>query len=817
MNKILSILTLLYAFASMDIAVNAEERTFVTINARNGLADNSAQTLYCTEKGRLIVSTIGHINLYNGGTFSHIYSDDADDYTLKKYLGRNHLYVDSKDRAWLKDRNTVKCLDIITEHFYKDISQVFNSEGVRGTVDDIFVDSSERLWMLSGNTLIAQSVKQRIAVDPKQVLQDVETDGDRIFLFYDDSSVEILDMNSGKRIARTYSLFGKDREFYFRTSLLYKSGKKIYQIRNARSDGGILQEYDIETGKFRLMMKLPYTMASMDVFDNTLYIASQYGYWKYNLKDDTQEHVDKLTLEDGSLLETDINAILFDKQGGMWIGTQKRGLLYGKQYSTPFHTYHWSDPRYAGYEAIVSKVEMDSEKLKERGTLCYFKDSRGWQWIGSISGLRLLKPGHTIPIVFTEKDGLTNSVIHSVVEDNNHNIWVATSDGISMLEINDGAITFINNHQQEDNVPPESFVEGKSICLDDGLIIMKSVDHVVVFNPSVFKSSKKSLFKLYPFFSQLYVNGQLMGAGKEIGENIPLEKSAAYTDKIELNYNQNSVILVFSGLNYFRPRQTFYRVRVIGIDDKWKVLSCQDSEALVDDNGILHYQLFGLTPGKYRVEVQASMRPDVWDGETRVVELNVKEPWWRATGMIVTLLAVILILLVVNFRMFGFNYRIKLKQLSMDGDVVRKIANFVKRAEEMADNPNQLNAADDFMDEDDDRVKLEHEFISVMLNIQPLLKERKVEELTVSILRDHAGYAKEKFYKLMVRNIFKNPRMLAKAIQIQKARNMLIETDKSIDEIAEAVGYDSTNTFIANFYHNYKKTPMAYREMMGRR
>lgn len=811
------ILALIYALACVSYAAKAGQSSFVTINVRNGLADNSAQTLFCTEKGRLIVSTIGHINLYNGDSFSHLYSDDADEYTLKKYLGRYHLYVDSKDRAWLKDRNMVKCLDITTEQFCKDISKVFISEGVRGTVDDLFVDSSGRLWLLCGNALFGESVKHTITVDEKQVLQDVETEGNRLFLFYDDSSVEIHDMSNGKTVGRTYSLFGADREKYFRTSVLLKHGNKIYQVRNARSDGGILQEYDINAGTFKMMMELPYTMAGMAVFNDNMYVASQYGYWKCNLKDGTKEHVEYLMLDDGTKLYTDINAILFDKQGGMWIGTQKRGLLYAKQFPSPFNSYHWSDPRYGEYEAIVDKVEMDEEKIKERGVICYFQDSRGWQWTGTNAGLRLLKKGQNVPVVFTENDGLVNSVIHSVVEDKNNNIWVATSGGISMIEITNGAITFINNHQIEDNVPTESFVPGKAICLDDGRIIMKSVDHVVVFDPSVFKSSKRNLFVLNPFFSQLYVNGQLMHAGEKIDDNVPLVKSAAHTDKIELNYNQNSVILVFSGLNYFRPRQTYYRVRVIGIDDKWKVMSHNDSEDLVDNNGILRYRLFGLNPGEYRVEVQVSMRPDVWDGETRVVNLSIKEPWWRTTGMIVTLLVVILVLLVANFRIFGLNYRIKLKQVQLEGDVIRKIQNFINRAEGIADNPKQLNMGDDNVDDDNENNKLEPEFISVMLSMIPLFNKRKTEDVTLSMLRDNAGYSKEKFYKLLVRNIFKNPRMLAKAILLQRARNMLIETNKSVDDIALAMGYDSTNAFISSFYHAYKKTPMAYREMMGKK
>ena len=58
--------------ASVSMSAQEEQRIFYTFDASNGLADNSAQTLKCTRTGRIVITTIGHVNFYDGSAFSHI-------------------------------------------------------------------------------------------------------------------------------------------------------------------------------------------------------------------------------------------------------------------------------------------------------------------------------------------------------------------------------------------------------------------------------------------------------------------------------------------------------------------------------------------------------------------------------------------------------------------------------------------------------------------------------------------------------------------------------------------------------------------------
>ena len=87
---LLSILLLLGLQAKAD----ESWREFRMYNASNGLADNSAQGVMCTKSGRMVITTIGHINFYDGNEFSHIDPVQQDVFPLPDYQGHYHPYFD---------------------------------------------------------------------------------------------------------------------------------------------------------------------------------------------------------------------------------------------------------------------------------------------------------------------------------------------------------------------------------------------------------------------------------------------------------------------------------------------------------------------------------------------------------------------------------------------------------------------------------------------------------------------------------------------------------------------------------------------------
>ena len=129
-----------------------------------------------------------------------------------------------------------------------------------------------------------------------------------------------------------------------------------------------------------------------------------------------------MIMENGQVVSTNLNVICFDRQGGMWVGTERRGLLYSRPYQAPFTAYTWNDREALTYFKYVENLP-ESAKFRGKDVNCYFQDSRGWIWVGTGQGLQLYrKETDVLPQVITKRDGLLNNVIHSVIEDQLHNI-----------------------------------------------------------------------------------------------------------------------------------------------------------------------------------------------------------------------------------------------------------------------------------------------------------------------------------------------------------------------------------------------------------
>ena len=129
------------------------KRFFRNYSAADGLADNSAQTITCTRTGRMVITTMGQINFYDGQGFTYINPMGEDFYPLPKYQGNYHLYFDKYHHLWLKNTHNVTCVDLTTETFANSVQEELMKFGVEKPVQDLFVDSYGVAWLLTEDGL----------------------------------------------------------------------------------------------------------------------------------------------------------------------------------------------------------------------------------------------------------------------------------------------------------------------------------------------------------------------------------------------------------------------------------------------------------------------------------------------------------------------------------------------------------------------------------------------------------------------------------------------------------------------------------------
>ena len=812
MRRRLFILVWLLACVLSVMAVTSR-RVFQAYTASNGLADNSAQTIRCATSGRLVITTMGQINFFDGNRFSFIDPSKEKMYPLPSYIGNYHVYVDKYHHMWLKNTHTVSCVDLLTEMFVNSIEDEFHKFGISEDVKDLFVDGEGVAYLLTDKGLFSVDSRKYYKVREKCNLQDLDTYKERyLLLFYETGVVDVLELSTGTSVYSSKAYGEFDARKYNRSSVLYRDDHVFYQIRNGDKEA-VLQSFDITKWEWRQLMASPYHLNNLDKRGRYLYIPCEYGYWVYELDTGKAGHVEELKLMDGRVLTTDNNALCFDQQGGMWIGTEKWGLLYSRPNNPPFTVYTWDQPEAMKYDAMMANVPS-YRTFKGKTVNCLLKDSRGWVWVGTPSGIQLYqKDSDNLPKVFSRRDGLLNNVIHSIVEDKLHNIWVGTSYGVSCLILgDDGRLIDILSYNQYDNVPEESFVNGKALCLPDSTVVMQLLDHVIAFNPSQMLTIHSSMgFKLYPEIVGLMINGNRVRTGDEMNGKVILDRALIRMREFNFDYDQNSLSLTFSALNYFRPQQTYYRVRIKEQDDVWKVMTPYNSQGMVDSKGQFHLPLPSLSPGTYTIELQASMSIEDWDTEPREWVIHINEPWWRATGLFVLLGLVLLALFLLNVFLYVRNSNMRLRRISEEKVILRRIKMFTERCTHTKDEV-LVPAIEEIMGTGGEASNnLSDEFIRTMLKLIDFVENKRIPQLSMKMLSEKAGMDLQGFYKLINANIYKDPRTLVKKVRLIRAEKMLRNSGEDIADIARKCQFSTPNYFIASFFREYHMLPEEYR------
>ena len=802
---------LLVLLLSSNAMANDENLVFYSYDASNGLADNSVQIVRCTKTGRILIFTIGHVNFYDGDNFIHIDPSERDVIDLPGYKGGYQMFFDKYHHLWGKNLGKLACVDLLTERFMPDVKRVLREMGVTKPVDDIYGDGECNIWFRSGKHLSDPKKNKEFTIHTEVTLQDVDLYADSLLLlFHADGSVDTYDYKRPRYLHSDDAFTtAEEKQRYAQSSILCLVGDQYYQIRNGK-ESAVLMRYDVSRRHWTKVLETPFQMNDLCPRDNRLYIASERGYLVYYYETGEVKHYETVNLSKGRSMSPNVNSLMFDRQGGLWMGTVTRGLLYAKSHPSPFSSFPTQSEEAKPFVRLLDMQTAKNEKLPYK-TNCVLRDSRGWKWTGTYIGLLLQRPGKQ-DRYFTRKDGLINEVIHAVIEDDQHHIWASTSYGVVRLYVRDGDVYHLEAYINQDNIPNDAFLNGRAAKMADGTIVMETIDRIVVFNPAQFQGERFGQLELYPKLIRLMVNGVYVEPGVKIADKVILERCASRTYEFHVNYNQNSLSLFFSGLNYLRPVQTYYRVRVKGVDsfNDWRILSYGKSEGMVDKNGIFHLPLVALKPGDYTVEMQTSMWPDQWNVKPFTWIIHVDQPWWRTTGLYIMLLILLTVLVAINFYYYSRNTKMRMRCLNDEKDMMRRLRGFADRCIELHDE--QLAPAvaytTNILDDNDTE---DQAFDEVMLKLIPYFAQHRMEHFRFKDLADIAEMNKGELYVLLASHIDKNPRMLIGKLRLQEAAELLQTTDMSVEDIAEKLHFVTPNYFVTSFYHRYHSTPVAYR------
>lgn len=322
--KIIRLLVLLVHVLSV-MPVPAE-KTYYVLGREQGLRGSRVLQMIQLADGRMAVMTESHVNIYDGAGFRSVPIDTAASGRLEAYSGHTHLYVDASHRLWIKSFHSISCIDLTMLQYVRNCK----SQLAAHSFDDMFVDSEGGIWTVAGNEAVSSDTGVRLRLpNDAGAVQDIDVAAGRAVVFTDRGEACVFSVSSGKNEGTVAAYDSATASKYARTSLTVKTADGMFHQIRTGNGCSIFQTFSPASMSWKRHFECSYLLHTLMVADGgTAYITTPEGYMTYNLGTYGRSVLRGLRLPDGTCLTTGINTVCRDREGGIWLGTYDRGLLY---------------------------------------------------------------------------------------------------------------------------------------------------------------------------------------------------------------------------------------------------------------------------------------------------------------------------------------------------------------------------------------------------------------------------------------------------------------------------------------------------------
>ncbi|MBQ8487280.1 MAG: helix-turn-helix domain-containing protein [Prevotella sp.] len=339
-----------------------------------------------------------------------------------------------------------------------------------------------------------------------------------------------------------------------------------------------------------------------------LWIATNGGLQVFNPKMNT---FSSYTKENGKLTTNNITTLFYTKDNKLLIGTGE-GLIMLNLSTTE-----------------MTQLTGNTTNLKtftNNYITQVYEDSRGLIWVGTREGANILNMVNDSLNYITEKQGLCNNIICGITEDQKHNMWLTTGNGVSRVVIqrnpDDGSIAFsLYNYDMSDGLLSNEFNPGAIFTKSDGTVLFGALYGINWTNHEV-SDDTSSLPRV--MLTQLFIGEEEIQIGHAYDGNVVLPQALNETNHIELENNQSTFTIKFSAGNFNQSERLQFMYWLEGRDEDW-----HSGDAI--KHGITIYDLGS---GKYTLHVKAVSADGAVSNQERILEIVVKKPWYLSWWML---------------------------------------------------------------------------------------------------------------------------------------------------------------------------------------
>lgn len=246
-----------------------------------------------------------------------------------------------------------------------------------------------------------------------------------------------------------------------------------------------------------------FNVNDLKIHEDTLFVACQEGLFQTPINDGMVQ------LAQIELPEENVNCIIIDRRGILWIGTMN-GLFVRLE------------------SGEIVPFPLDEDDFNSKTTLGILEAKNGDIWVSTMSGIYQISPkkdiGYSYSLYhYSTAEGLINLEANqnAIYEDLESNIWIGTASGLAKID---------PSYQNElfSSVAPELHITGIRLFMEE-------------FD--------------YGRFDSEFIDGS----------DVP--------SSISLPYDQNHITFDFIGINLKNPTSVLYEYRLLGSNSSWSPLS----------------------------------------------------------------------------------------------------------------------------------------------------------------------------------------------------------------------------------------------------
>lgn len=319
-----------------------------------------------------------------------------------------------------------------------------------------------------------------------------------------------------------------------------------------------------------------------------------------------------------------IVSICISKDNNLYMGTTYGILIY--------------DPMNRKFEKLTG-TRRQKHFFSNNQISQVYEDSRGLLWIATREGLNIYDRRNDE--IISPVSSINQTTIHGIVEDNDKNMWVTTSQGLFHIVVNSDPTTqsfsFSHRKYEDLSVLDSSDFNPRAIMKhSSGTIVTGGVNGISLIDPSNIKYDTSTPH--IHFTSVQLFNRDIKIDSVYDGCRI-MSMAPGYVDAIRFKHNQNVFSVTFSAMNYVLPEKTKYMYMLEGFDIDWDV---SGSNKLTYTN---------LAPGSYTLKIKAVNNDGYASDEMAELKIIVEPPFYRSWVAYV-IYAILLICIVLLVRAY---------------------------------------------------------------------------------------------------------------------------------------------------------------------